>query len=109
MILQERTGFDNKPVYILSRDENITRDAIDSKHKPYLEQLKNHADAGGYFYTYSKNEVVNGLVKIYASKDLFAINAKVNAQGPDELYNQIWRANERQIKNAARKGTVEFI
>jgi hypothetical protein len=109
MILQERTGFDNKPVYILSRDENITRDAIDSKNKPYLEQLKNHADAGGYFYTYSKDEVINGLVKIYASKDLFAINAKVNAQGPDTLYNQIWRANERQIKNAARKGTVEFI
>ena len=109
MILQERTGFDNTPVYILSRDENITRDAIDSKYKPYLEQLKNHADAGGYFYTYSKNEVVNGLIKIYASKDLFAINAKVNAQGPDELYNQIWRADERQIKNAARKGTVEFI
>lgn len=109
MILQERIGFDNKPVYILSRDENITRDAINSKYKPWLEQLKKHADAGGYFYTYSKNETIGGFVKVYASRDLFAINAKVKEQGPDALFNQIWRANDRQIKDAKKKNIIEFI
>lgn len=109
MILQERLGFDNKPVYILSRNENITRDAIDSKYRPYLEQLKNHADNGGYFYTYSKNETINGFVKVYASQDLFAINAKVNEQGSDGLYNQIWRTDAKTLKKAQRKGYVEII
>lgn len=109
MQIIERIGADNKPLFILSQTEDVTKNAINSKARGWLEQLKTHADNGGYFYTYSKTEQINGFVKIYASKDVFAIDAKVRQQGPAELYNQIWRATDAQIRNAKRKGNIEFI
>lgn len=109
MQITERIGADNKPLFILSQTADITKNAINSKARGWLEQLKEHADKGGWFYTYSTDEQINGFVKVYASKDIFAIDAKVRQQGPAELYNQIWRATDAQIRNAKRKGYIEII
>lgn len=109
MQITEKVNLYNKPIFILSATDDITKNAINSFYRPWLEQLKAHADNGGWFYTYSKDEVINGFVKVYASKDLFVIDAKVRQQGPDELYNQIWQATDAQIRNAKRKGYIEVI
>jgi hypothetical protein len=109
MQITERVNLYNKPVFILSATDDITKNAINSFYRPWLEQLKEHADKGGWFYTYSTNEQINGFVKVYASKDVFAIDAKVRQQGIDTLYNQIWRASDIQIRNAKRKGYIEII
>jgi hypothetical protein len=109
MQIHDEININNEPIYILSRTADKTKDAINSFHRPWLEQLKNHAENGGWFYTYSQNENINGFVKVYASQDVFAIDAKVRQQGPAELTNQIWQANERQIKNGLKKGYIEII
>lgn len=109
MIIQETISFDNRPIFILSKTQDKTKDAIDSFHRPWLEQLKKHAESGGFFYTVSPDEIINGLCKIYTSQDLFTINAKINSLGRGHLMNQIFMASAQQIKTAKKKGHVVIL
>lgn len=108
-----RKSYDGRDLFIMSKTENITIDAIDAYYLPYLERLREHAKKGGFFYTYAKKEYVyygsEKLVKIYASKDIFTINAKVHSQGDKELFNKIFLASPQAIKREYPKGYIELI
>lgn len=110
-----RKSYDGRDLFIMSKTENITIDAIDAYYLPYLEMLRDHAKKGGYFYTYGKEVVyLNGeqLLKIYASKDVFTIAAKVRKlTGIDkgEGYHQIFRATKNTAERAIKEGYAELI